>query len=59
MERVTPEALREAAARLGYDWTDEEIARLLPLVERSLAMLDTLEPLLNAEVEPAVQFRVF
>lgn len=57
MERITPKALKRAAALLGFDWADEEIDRLLPLAERSLELVDRLDSLPLRDVEPAVEYR--
>ncbi len=58
MERVTPKALKRAAALLGYEWSDEEIDRLYPLAERGLQLVDRLDSLPLHNVEPAVEYRV-
>lgn len=57
MERLTPKALKRAAALLGFDWADEEIDRLLLLAERSLELVDRLDSLPLRDVEPAVEYR--
>lgn len=58
MEGVTPRALKRAAELSGFDWSDEEIDRLVPAAERSLALVDRLAALPLREVEPAVEYRV-
>ncbi len=58
MEPVTPKALKRMAALLGYDWTDEEIDRLFPLAEKSLALVDKLDALPLRDIEPAVEYRI-
>lgn len=58
MEPVTPKALKRMAALLGYDWTDEEVDRLFPLAEKSLAMVEKLDALPLRDVEPAVEYRI-
>ncbi len=57
MERVTPKALKRAAALSGFDWPDEEIEHLLPLAARSLDLVDRLDSLPLREVEPAIEYR--
>lgn len=58
MERLTPKALKRAAALLGYEWADEEIDRLFPLAERALELVDRLDALPLRNVEPVVEYRV-
>ncbi len=58
MEPVSLQALKRIAGLLGYDWTEEEIERLLPLVEKHLAALDQLDALPLDDVEPAVGWRI-
>jgi hypothetical protein len=59
MDRVTLETLRAAAAAQGLPLSEEELARLLPLVQAGQRMLDSLDALLTLEVEPASQYRMF
>lgn len=58
MERANAKALKRMAAMSGYDWSDEECERLLPQVERTLEIFDTLGVLAVRDVEPALQYRI-
>ncbi len=58
MEGVNAKTLKRMAALLGYNWSDEEIEALLPLVQKSLEMVDRLDGLALRDVEPALQYRV-
>lgn len=59
MEGVNAKTLRRMAALLGYDWPDEELEALLPLVQKSLETVERLDALALRDVEPAVQYRMF
>ncbi len=58
MAELTPGLMRRMAALAGYDWTEEELNALAPLVERSLALVDKLESLPLQDVEPGILFRM-
>ena len=58
MGESTTETMRRMARRQGYAWTDEEIDRLRPLVERGLALVGKLDSLRLSEVEPVLQYRI-
>ena len=58
MEGVNAKTLRRMAGLLGYDWPDEELEALLPQVEKSLEMVERLDPLALRDVEPALQYRI-
>ncbi len=58
MEGVNAKTLKRMAALLGYNWSDEEIEALLPLVQKSLEMVDRLDGLALRDVEPALQYRI-
>ena len=51
-------ALKRLAWLQGYDWTDEDLENLLPLVEKSLELIERLDTLPLRDVEPAVQYRM-
>ena len=57
MEPLTLDTLRTLAAAQGLDLTDEELAGLLPLVQASRSMMDSLRGL-SLEVEPSSQYRI-
>ncbi|MBI4560784.1 MAG: hypothetical protein HY724_01975 [Candidatus Rokubacteria bacterium] len=59
MEPVTVEALKQVAALQGYAWSDEELERLRPQVERGLALVEQLGALVPRDLEPAIQYRMF
>ena len=59
MEPVTVEALKQVAALQGYAWSDEELERLRPQVERGLALVEKLPALVPQNLEPAIQYRMF
>ncbi|MEK6665389.1 MAG: hypothetical protein AAB016_05610 [candidate division NC10 bacterium] len=56
---MNAKTLRRMAALLGYDWPDEELEALLPLVQKSLETVERLDALALRDVEPAVQYRMF
>jgi len=57
MESLTLDTLRVLAKAQGLDLTDEELAGLLPLVQASRSLMDSLRgfPL---EIEPSSQYRI-
>lgn len=59
MEGVNARTLKRMAALLGYDWPDEEIERILPLVEKSLETVERLDASALRDVEPALHYRMF
>jgi len=54
MAELNPGLMRRIAALAGYDWTEEELRALAPVVERSLALLERLESLPLRDVEPGI-----
>ena len=58
MAGLTPGLMQRMAALAGYDWTEEELLALAPLVERSLALVNKLESLPLRAVEPCILFRM-
>lgn len=58
MDRRSVRALRRLAWLQGYDWTDEDLEGLLPLVEKSLELIERLDTLPLRDVEPAVRYRM-
>jgi len=59
MEPFTVEALKQLAALQGYAWSDEDLERVRPQVERGLAVLEKLPALVPQDLEPAIQYRMF
>ena len=59
MEGVNARTLKRMAALLGYDWPEEEIDRILPVLEKSLEAVERLDASSLRDVEPAVQYRMF
>ena len=57
MEPLTLDTLRTLAEAQGLDLTDEERAGLLPLVQASRSMMDSLRGV-SLEVEPSSQYRI-
>ncbi len=55
---VSEKTLKRMAALAGFDWSDEEIEALLPVVVRSLEAVERLDALPLRDVEPAVQYRI-
>jgi hypothetical protein len=55
---VSIEGLKGVAALAGYEWTDDELRAIAPLVERSLALIDRLESLPLRDVEPSIVFHI-
>lgn len=59
MEPLGVEALRHVATLQGYTWSDEELERLRPMVERGLTLVEKLAALVPQDLEPAIQYRMF
>ena len=59
METLDIDGLRTLATMHGLTLTDEELARLLPLVRAGRALMDTLRDAAPSEIEPASQYRMF
>ena len=57
MEPLTLDTLRVLAEAQGLDLTDEELAGLLPLVQASRSMMDSLRGV-SLEIEPSSQYRI-
>jgi hypothetical protein len=57
MESLTLDTLRVLAKAQGLDLTGEELAALLPLVQASRSLMDSLRGL-PLEVEPSSQYRI-
>lgn len=55
---VSAKTLKRMAALAGFDWSEEEIEALLPVVERNLEMVERLDGLPLRDVEPAAQYRI-
>jgi hypothetical protein len=55
---LTPEALHRRAAALGHDWPVEELAALVPVLERMLPAIAALAGVAGADDEPANRFEV-
>ena len=58
MEPLTLDALRALAKAQGLELTDEELAKLLPLVQSGRALMDVLAGLPLDDVEPSSQYRM-
>ena len=58
MKPLTLEMLRVLAEVQGLPLTDEELARLLPLVQAARPLMDSLRDALTNEVEPSSQYRM-
>ena len=58
MDKRSVRALRRAVWLQGYDWTDEDLERLLPQLEKALELVERLDTLPLRDVEPAVQYRM-
>jgi len=58
MAPLSLEAMRQIAALNGFQWTDEDLERLRPAVERVMGLVARLEDLSLDAVEPVVQYRV-
>jgi hypothetical protein len=58
MEPLTLDTLRALARAQGLALSDEELARLLPLVQAGRAMIDALAGVSLDDVEPSSQYRM-
>ncbi len=58
MEPLTIDTLRTLAKVQGLDLTDEELARLLPLVQAGRSLMAGLRDVPLGDVEPSSQYRV-
>jgi hypothetical protein len=58
MAGLAPGVMRRMAALSGYDWSEEELQALEPIVERALALVARLEALPLQDVEPGILFRM-
>lgn len=58
MEPISVDTMRTMARLGGFEWSDADLERVRPAVERALAGLLALERLPLADVEAAVQYRV-
>jgi len=59
MEPLRTERLRQVATLQGYTWSDDELERLRPQVERALTLVEKLAALVPQDLEPAIQYRMF
>ncbi len=59
MDPLDVEQLRQVAALQGYTWSEEELERLRPQVERGLALVKRLAALIPQDLEPAIHYRMF
>jgi hypothetical protein len=57
MEPLTLDTLRMLARSQGLDLTDEDLQRLLPLVQTGRSLLAAIPPEALADLEPALQYR--
>jgi len=57
MEPLTLATLRVLAEAQGLDLSDDELAGLLPLVQASRSLMDSLRPV-PLEIEPSSQYRI-
>jgi hypothetical protein len=58
MEPLSARTLRRITTLQGFDWTEEDLERLLPAVERALELIGRLDALPLREVEPPVVYRM-
>lgn len=58
MEPISVDTMRQIARLGGFEWSDAELARIRPAVERALAGLEALERVPLGEIESSVQYRV-
>ncbi len=58
MEPLGADQLRQVATLQGYAWSDEELARIGPQVERGLALVEKLTAVVPPDLEPAIQYRM-
>jgi hypothetical protein len=58
MELLTLESLRILARIHGLTLSDDELTRLLPLVQATRSLMDSLRGALTSDVEPSSQYRM-
>ena len=58
MDKRSVKALKRLVWLEGYDWTDEDLERLLPQLEKSLELVERLDTLPLRDVEPVLQYRM-
>ena len=58
MEPLTIDSLRTLASLRGLELSDQELARLLPLVRAARATTQSLVDAVAGDVEPASQYRI-
>ena len=52
------DSLRAATRLAGFAWSDTQLEAIRPMVEASLRLLNGLEELPVADVEPTTQYRM-
>ena len=57
-EPIDLDTLKRTARLAGFEWTDEELERIRPMVQASLRLLASLETLPLDAVEPTTQYRI-
>jgi hypothetical protein len=57
VEALTLDTLRALARAQGLDLSDEDLGRLLPLVQAGRSLLAAIPPEALADLEPALQYR--
>jgi hypothetical protein len=50
--------LRRLVRVAGFEWSDHDLAALLPAFERSVALLRSLDAIALGDVEPTTHYRV-
>jgi Asp-tRNA(Asn)/Glu-tRNA(Gln) amidotransferase C subunit len=58
MGTIDLDTLKAAARLAGFDFAAADLQAMAPAVERALQVLERLEALPLADVEPVMQFRV-
>lgn len=58
MDTLTLDTLRALANAQEIDLTDEELRRLLPLVQAGRALMKSLRDAALDEIEPSCQYRI-
>ena len=58
VDEMTLDELRQRAARVGLNLSEEELIKILPGVHRSHKQVNELRAIFSAADEPAVIFRV-
>ena len=58
MEPLTIDSLRTLASLQGLELTDQELARLLPLVRAARSTTALLADAVSGDIEPASQYRI-